>query len=96
MQSSAIITENPSEKRFEQVKIKSNKSNVNGNYLILSAIVLFCLLLLLLGFPFFMVFIFGMGMSFVLILLYLIRGIQIVLELDEKELEEAIWEDLFV
>lgn len=95
MQSAVITAEDLPERRIEQVKNDSLKSNINGNYLILSAIVIFCCLLVFLGFPFIAIFVFGVGMSFVLFLLYLIRGIQIVLDLNEKELQKAIEEDLF-
>ena len=95
MQSTVIIAEDHPETKLEQVENDAVRSSINGNYLILSAIALFCCLLLFLGFPFWAVFVFGIGMSLVLFLLYLIRGIQIVLDLNEKELVKAIEEDLF-
>lgn len=95
MQSTVIIAEDLPETTFNQIENDTPKSGINGNYLILSAIALFCCLLLFLGLPLWAIFVFGIGMSFVLFLLYLIRGIQIVLDLNEKELQKAIEEDLF-
>lgn len=95
MQSTVIIVEELPKTTLNQIENDTPKSGINGNYLILSAIALFCCLLLFLGLPFWTIFVFGIGMSFVLFLLYLIRGIQIVLDLNEKELQEAIEEDLF-
>ena len=95
MQSAVIVSESsPQTSREETQKIIVHES-INGNYVILIAIVLFCALLLFLGFPFWAILVFGTGMSFILFLLYMIRGIQIELHLNEEEVREAIEQDLF-
>lgn len=82
-------TENQTKKKFFNRK-------GSANYFILAAIVVFCLLLSFLGFPLWMVLIFGLGMSSILFLLYVIRGIQMVLNTKEKELEDGNDSDLFL
>jgi hypothetical protein len=95
MQTTAIISERLPKVNEAKPKTKVSRRSINGNYLILAAIVIFCCILLFLNFPFWAVFTFGVGMSFILFLLYLLRGIQIVLDLNQKEVEEAIKQDLF-
>ena len=80
-------------------KTKLSTPNVpkklRSNYLVLGAVLVFCMLLGILGFPLWIILIFGVGMSTVLFLLSILGGAPIVLELDAKELEKAIHQDLF-
>lgn len=95
MQTTAIITESlPKTGKVVTNKIEKPKT-INGNYIIIVAIVVFCCLISFLGFPFWAVVVFGVGMSFILFLLYVLRGIQITLDLNQEELEKSIKEDLF-
>jgi len=95
MQTAEIISERLPKADDVKTKTHFRHKSINGNYLILAAIAIFCCLLLFLNFPIWAVFIFSLGMSFILFLLYLLRGIQIVLDLNQKQMEEAIKQDLF-
>lgn len=76
-------------------KQSASRLPFSGTHLILLGIAGSCVLLFVLGFPLFAIFVFGFGMCFTLMILYLIKGFTIELELDEKEVEEAIRQDLF-
>lgn len=95
METVAIVPRNLVKTDPTSAQKEPNKTSLNGNYVILIAVALFCGLLFFLGFPIWAILCFGMGMITILLLLYALQGIPLDIKLDTKELEEGIYQDLF-
>jgi len=74
METATVLPKNLTKEESEMLKKRPQKLYLNGNYIILLAVILFCGLLVFLGFPLWSILSFGIGMITILLLLYALRG----------------------